>query len=359
MNLEKIFKNKKVLITGITGFKGSWLAIWLKKLGADVYGCSNGKKTEPSMFDVVGLSKLVKTYKCDIRNFKETEALIRKVNPAFIFHTAAQPLTGAAHKDPRETFDVNVMGTVNVLDAVRQFKKPCIAICVTSDKCYENKEWEWGYRENDEIGGKDPYSASKGACEIAIRSFNHSYFADPKSKIRIASVRAGNVIGGGDWNDDRIVPDCIKSWLKHKPVAIRSPKSVRPWQHVLEPLSGYLLVAAYLYQGKIKSGEAFNFGPQSDNCIPVQELIETMAKSWGPGLPSQYVKLEGKKTFYESSMLKLNCDKALSVLNWVPILDVKASSALTANWYQAWHKGKENMLDFTLQQIDYFEKLKN
>jgi CDP-glucose 4,6-dehydratase len=359
MNLEKIFKNKRVLITGITGFKGSWLAIWLKKLGADVYGCSNNSKTEPSMFDSLGLEKQIKNYQCEIRNFSEVHSIIKKVNPDFVFHSAAQPITGAAYTQPRETFDINVMGTINVLDALRVINRPCVGIFITSDKCYENKEWDWGYRENDEIGGKDPYSASKGASEIAIRSYNHSFFSDTKSKIRIASVRSGNVIGGGDWNADRIVPDCMRAWQNDKTVTIRSPYSIRPWQHVLESLSGYLTVAGALYQKKINSGEAFNFGPPSDSCISVEKLIEELSKEWGQGLPKQYFKIQKGKPFFESSVLKLNCDKALAKLAWKPRLNISGSVSLTVDWYKTYHDKSANMLDFTLKQIKHFEEIEN
>jgi CDP-glucose 4,6-dehydratase len=273
-----------------------------------------------------------------------------------LFHLAAQPIVGASYDDPIETWGTNVMGTINVLEALRKIQHDCSAVIITSDKCYNNVEWEWGYRENDALGGPDPYSASKGAAELAIRSYVKSYFSGEDNSVRIASARAGNVIGGGDWAANRIVPDCVKSWSKNEIVELRNPHSTRPWQHVLEPLGGYLQLGALLSQNHHLHGEAFNFGPQAQQNQSVLELVKQMSKSWSE---VRWAECESKSSqFYESGLLKLNCDKALHFLNWHAVLDFEETVALTANWYRSFYEVPSSIREVTNKQInDYSKKL--
>lgn len=259
-NILNVFANTKVLVTGHTGFKGSWLSLWLTQLGAQVSGISLGVPTEPSHFAAAGLVERIQDYRLDIRDGTALKSLVQDIQPDFVFHLAAQPLVRRSYADPVETWQTNAMGTINVLEALRGLKNPCVAVLITSDKCYDNVEWVWGYRETDALGGPDPYSASKGAAELAIRSYVRSYF--PKDgPVRIGVGRAGNVIGGGDWADDRIVPDCVHAWSRGETVQLRNPLATRPWQHVLEPLSGYLNLAIALHLDAKWHGEPFNFGP--------------------------------------------------------------------------------------------------
>jgi CDP-glucose 4,6-dehydratase len=283
MEIGKIFNDcyqgKKVLITGNTGFKGSWLSVWLYQLGAEVYGISNGIPTTPfSLFEDLLLDDKINYIAADIRDADKMKILFNEIKPDFVFHLAAQPIVLSSYNDPVETMTTNVMGTVNILEALRFLNHNCSAVIITSDKCYDNVEWLWGYKETDALGGKDPYSASKGASELMVKTYACSYFMKPQSQIRIISVRAGNVIGGGDWAENRIVPDCIRAWLKNIPVEIRSPQSTRPWQHVLEPLSGYLQAGMRLSEDILMNGEAFNFGPNSDQNKTVKELISGLAR---------------------------------------------------------------------------------
>lgn len=355
MKFQNQFKDKKVLITGISGFKGTWLTCWLHLLGAKIFGVSLKDLPNPSMFRLVNGSKIATHDTIDIKDYSLVKKAIDEIEPDFIFHIAAQALTREAFLNPLNTFNTNIMGTVNILEALRNHSKPCSVVLVTSDKCYENKEWIWGYRENDEIGGKDPYSASKGACEIVISSYFRTYFSKENSPVRIASVRAGNIIGGGDWAKDRIIPDAVKSWLSGNPVSIRSGNSTRPWQHVLEPLNGYLSLAGALSEG-LYNGEAFNFGPKEESCVSVSSLISIFAEQWDGNLPNPCVKIEQSESFPESKLLKLNCEKAFTYLNWKPKLDIQETLKITANWYLTNHK-KEDMLAFTFQQINEFNKI--
>jgi len=277
---KNIYKNKKVLITGNTGFKGSWLTMWLMKLGAKVYGVSKDIPTKPSLFEELNLSDKVIHYENDIRDSESIKKIINEINPDFLFHMAAQPLVSVSYEDPIQTISSNVLGTANILDALKTVNKKCSAIIITSDKCYNNVEWSWGYKETDELGGKDIYSGSKGAAELIIRSYYYSFFSSNDSNIRIGTTRAGNVIGGGDWAKDRIVPDCMKAWSDDSKVEIRSPNATRPWQHVLEPLSGYLSFGQNLYNNKKLNGESFNFGPSSIHNYSVQRIIKDLSGYW-------------------------------------------------------------------------------
>ena len=311
--LEKSYSGKKVLITGHTGFKGAWLTTWLYALGADVYGISCDIPTSPSMFEVLKLEEKIHHYQMDIRDYDALSEVIREVKPDFIFHLAAQAIVSKSYANPRETLTTNVVGTMNLLETLRQLNSPCVAVIITSDKCYDNVEWVYGYKETDALGGKDIYSGSKGAAELVFKSYYHSFFKSERSNVRIVSVRAGNVIGGGDWALDRIVPDCMRSWSENKIVEIRSPFATRPWQHVLEPLSGYLNVGAALLEDSSLNGESFNFGPKAEVSKTVKELLEDLSVCWKYTSPMEAYTITDQVKFHEAGLLKLNCDKALFI----------------------------------------------
>jgi CDP-glucose 4,6-dehydratase len=347
-----IFQNKTVLITGHTGFKGSWLSVWLESLGAKVVGASLEPPSQPSHFEAVGLSEIIEDHCVDIRDGDALKEFVSQTQPDFVFHLAAQALVRQSYDDPVVTYQTNSMGTLNLLEALRSLKKKCTTVLITSDKCYNNVEWIWGYRETDELGGPDPYSASKGAAELVIRSHVKSFF--PKDGfVRIAVGRAGNVIGGGDWASDRIVPDCVRSWARGKTVELRNPKATRPWQHVLEPLSGYLTLAAELYKNSELHGEPFNFGPPTHQNHTVLELVQAMSSHW------EQVRWEDnsdtKEQPYESGLLKLNCDKALHHLRWQAILSFQETVRMTAEWYRSYYENPSTIRDVTLSHIREYE----
>ncbi|MBI3481397.1 MAG: CDP-glucose 4,6-dehydratase [Bacteroidetes bacterium] len=344
-----IYKEKKVLITGNTGFKGSWLSVWLIELGADVYGISNSIPSVPAMFDVLTLSKKVKHHNIDIREAKPLRDCIHQIRPDFIFHLAAQPIVANSYADPHGTISTNALGTVNVMDAARTLTNKCNLVMITSDKCYENVEWLYGYREIDRLGGKDIYSASKAAAEIFIYSYYHS-FIKHLPNLRMASVRAGNVIGGGDWAEKRLVPDCIRSWTNGDPVIIRNPASTRPWQHVLEPLSGYLVTGQHLAESDKMNGEAFNFGPSADQIFSVKEVLDAIKKHWNLSSTKDWVTVESG-TFHEAGLLKLSCEKANTYLKWLPVLNFSETMTFTASWYCEYYNGNTDMQEFTKKQI--------
>tara|TARA_B100001113_G_scaffold349877_1_gene346034 strand:+ start:4251 stop:5327 length:1077 start_codon:yes stop_codon:yes gene_type:complete len=349
------FKNKKIIVTGHTGFKGSWLTSWLKVLEADVTGISLDLPTEISHFDAAHIKDDIEDCRIDIRDYESISKKIIDKKPDFLFHLAAQPIVGRSYEDPIETWSTNVIGTINILESLKKLNNQCTAIIITSDKCYDNVEWEWGYRENDALGGPDPYSASKGAAELAIKSYKKSFFNDENSNIRIASARAGNVIGGGDWAKNRIVPDCIVAWSNNNSVELRNPSSTRPWQHVLEPLGGYLTLAEKLSKNFELHGEAFNFGPPSHQNHSVLALVQEMSNHWEKvkwEIPSKI-----EDVFYESGLLKLNCDKALHLLDWQAILDFKDTVQLTAEWYKSFYENKNNIGQTTNHQIKEYQKL--
>jgi CDP-glucose 4,6-dehydratase len=355
-DLSKIFYGKKVLITGHTGFKGSWLAIWLKHLGANVSGISLDIPSQPSHFITTNLSEQIDDYRVDICNSGAVKEIIEKIKPEFIFHLAAQSLVRLSYENPIETFKTNALGSINILDALRSIDYPLIAVMITSDKVYDNVEWAWGYRENDRLGGKDPYSASKGMTELAIRSYINSFFSSPESNIKIAVTRAGNVIGGGDWAVDRIVPDCMNSWSNGKVVDIRNPDATRPWQHVLEPLRGYLLLAAKLSSNRSLHGEAYNFGPSANQNHSVRELIDSMSTYWESVRWNDTS--NSQSDFYEAGLLKLNCDKALFELKWQPILEFRETVKMTIEWYRYFYDNSpKSMLNFSKSQIEEYSKL--
>lgn len=352
---ENIYRGKKVLITGNTGFKGSWLSLWLNDLGAEVHGISDGIPTIPSMFHELDIKKIVRYHETDIRDTAKIRYLIHNIRPDYIFHLAAQALVSESYQNPLETISVNVMGTANVLDALKDYQDTCRVIIITSDKCYDNVEWVWGYKENDAIGGKDIYSGSKGAAECIFKSYFHSFFRN-KGNITLASARAGNVIGGGDWAKDRLIPDCIKAWSQNKHVEIRSPHSTRPWQHVLEPLSGYLTLGWKLTQEPSLSGESFNFGPAPQINKTVLQLLEELSSFFRNNTDKAYSVTENIP-FDEAKLLKLNCDKALHYLKWNAVLEYQKLIEFTGSWYSHFYKQESNMLDFTIRQIHEYECL--
>ena len=351
-----IYKGRRVLITGHTGFKGSWLALWLRSLGAQVSGYSLYVPSQPSMFEASGLGSLCDSVEGDIRSYDELRRVHDRVRPEIIFHLAARAIVRDCYDAPREAFNTNLGGTVNILELCRQSSSVKSAVLITSDKCYDNVEWEYGYRETDRLGGKDPYSASKACAELAFRSYFHSWFGHSDSP-GICTVRAGNVIGGGDWAPHRIIPDCIRAWSRGKKALIRSPQATRPWQHVLEPLSGYLWLGARLWQDKGRfTGESFNFGPPSMVNAPVSEVLSTLRKHWPEAAweTQDSGKTSEKK---EATLLKLCGDKAAGWLGWHAVLTFEETMEMTARWYQTYLKNPASMYEFTQEQIQRYQSL--
>ena len=334
------FRNKSVWLSGHTGFKGAWLSQWLTQLGAKVHGFAQPPNTKPALFEQLSLDHQVRHTVGDIRDASAVRESIKAAQPDFVFHLAAQSLVRLSYERPLETHQTNVLGTANVLEALRECNRPCVAICVTSDKCYENKEWLHGYRENDPLGGHDPYSASKAAAEIVIASYRRSFFTT--GSVKAASVRAGNVIGGGDWATDRIVPDCIRALEAGRPIAVRNKTATRPWQHVLEPLSGYLWLAAVLAQPSLAKHDlskvdlAFNFGPNASSGRTVAELVQEVVRHW----PGSWKDLSDPNAPHEAATLRLAIDKANGLLDWAPVWDFARTVEKTVQWYQATYVGK-------------------
>lgn len=349
MTLHNAFRNKTVLVTGHTGFKGAWLTAWLQLLGAKVTGIALAPPTEPSHFLAARIADAMTDLRIDIRDQVALKNAIVEAQPDFVFHLAAQALVRCSYAEPLDTWQTNVMGTLHLLEALRALDKPCAAVLITSDKCYDNVEWVWGYRESDALGGPDPYSASKGGAELVIRSYIKSFFLKESSKVRIAAARAGNVIGGGDWAADRIVPDCVKAWSNDMSVRLRNPNSTRPWQHVLEPLSGYMALALALIQRPELHGEPFNFGPPAQQNHSVLELVQAMSRYWNQVRWSVASQLDVGP--YESGLLKLNCDKALHHLNWQATMGFEDTVRMTAEWYCAYYSQPEEIVSTTLKQI--------
>ena len=357
MDIEKInkfYKNKKVLITGHNGFKGSWLSKILVMFGAEVSGFSLKPNTNPSLFNVLNLENEINSYYGDITNLNELKNVIEKEKPEIIFHLAAQPLVRKSYEDPVNTYKTNILGTVNLLDSLKRNTFIKSVVMITTDKVYENKEWVFPYRENDRLGGYDPYSSSKACAELVIKSYRDSFFNLGEYKknhnILIASCRGGNVIGGGDWSKDRIVPDIIKSiYEDNNMLEIRSPNAIRPWQHVLELLSGYLLIGKYLYEGNKNIADAWNFGPNSENFLPVKNLVESGIKVLGKG---EYKFMNSKNKMHEAKILKLEIEKAKSFLNWYPKLTFEETMIWTFKWYRKYYN-KDNIIIFTEKQTNF------
>lgn len=352
---ENFWKDKTVLITGHTGFKGSWLSIWLHSMGAKVIGYSQDPYTERDNFILSKIGEKIIDVRGDICDLAKMQKVFTKYQPEIVFHLAAQPLVRLSYDEPVLTYQVNVMGTMNVLECIRHTDSVRTGIMITTDKCYENKEQIWGYRENDPFGGYDPYSSSKGCCEILIASYRNSYFNPAqygRHKKAIASVRAGNVIGGGDWSKDRIIPDCIRALEAGEPIRIRSPHAVRPWQHVLEPLSGYLLLAEKLYKEPTKYAEGWNFGPESSSITEVWGVAETLTKKYGSGV---LVDCSDPDAVHEANLLSLDITKAKQKLGWYPKWDVEKMLQMTADWYRRYRE--EDVYEICLEQIAEYKKI--
>jgi len=348
---ENVYFGRRVLVTGHTGFKGSWLAQWLLRLGAEVAGYSLDPPSEPSNFELLRLSRRISHYVGDIRDLNRLAAAIDEFRPDIVFHLAAQALVHRSYADPVKTFETNAMGMVHLLECIRQREWISAAVLITSDKVYRNDEWCWGYREIDALGGRDPYGVSKSCADLIAQSYVSSFFRDTKTRIAIS--RAGNVIGGGDWAADRIVPDSVRAWSKGQAVTIRSPQATRPWQHVLEPLSGYLWLGAHLLEHEISlHGEAFNFGPNAKDNHTVAELLDTMTLRWPDA--RWEVSKDNENHVYEAMLLKLSSDKALLKLKWSSILDFRATVAFTVDWYRSWHLRQKEIIAVSDAQITQY-----
>ena len=361
-DLEKILRSafcgKRVLVTGHTGFKGSWLSIWLHAMGARVIGVALDPATDRDNFVLSGIGeKIDADIRADIRDRQTMQDIFNEYQPEVVFHLAAQPLVRLSYDIPVETYEANVMGTIHIMEAIRHTDSVRAAVMITTDKCYENREQIWGYRENEPMGGYDPYSSSKGAAEIAISSWRRSFFnpADygTKHHVSIASVRAGNVVGGGDWAKDRIVPDCIRALEADQTIEIRSPKAIRPWQHVLEPLSGYLLLAAKMLEEPTRYCEGWNFGPRTESVTPVWDVATMITKYYGKG---ELKDVSDPNALHEANLLMLDISKAHALLGWEPRTNIEQCCQLTADWYKRYRT--ENVYDLCREQIDTFLSIK-
>lgn len=358
---DGIFYDLPVLITGHTGFKGSWLAIWLKELGANVIGYSLEPPTSPSNFEVSSLQSRIIDLRGDIRDLEGLKKVFEQYQPVLVLHLAAQAIVRTSYLQPQDTFEINALGTVNLLEAVRQSESVKALICITTDKCYENQEWLWGYRENDRLGGYDPYSASKAMAELAIASYRFSFFLSGGHKAAIASTRAGNVIGGGDWAKDRLLPDCMRSLLTDKPIYVRNPYSIRPWQHVFEPLSGYLNLSARLLKDGKGFAQAWNFGPMEYRSITTRALVEKVIELWGQG---EWKDVSTKDAPHETGMLRLSWEKAANLLHWQPVYTWTQALEETVNWFKAYQQSNherdmyQTCVDHIHQYVDKARELK-
>jgi len=346
LGIDNFWNGKMVLITGHTGFKGSWLTIWLKKLGANVIGYSLPSYANDKLFQDCRLSNKIIDERGDIRDFHRLKEIFNKHKPEFVFHLAAQALVRPSYEMPRETFESNLMGTVNILECIRENDVKG-AVIITTDKVYKNKEWLWGYREDDELGGRDPYSGSKSCAEIAVDTYRKSFFKD-QNKL-VATARAGNVIGGGDWSKDRLIPDCVRFLRNNQDIEIRSPLSTRPWQHVLEPLEGYILLGKKLLSGE-PVDSSWNFGPQSELILPVGTIVNLFLREWGSGVMKDTSDSQSKEP-HEAKLLSLDISKSIFKLRWKPKLNIQETIGLTASWY----KSNEDPYSLCLKQIEYYE----
>ena len=347
----EFWRGKRVLLTGHTGFKGAWLSLWLEQRGAEVTGYSLQPPSEPSLFQAAGLAERMHSTLADVRDLATLRGVFRTARPEIVLHLAAQALVRPSYEDPVATFDTNVMGTVNVLEAARQEPTVRSVVVVTSDKCYENREWPWGYRENEAMGGHDPYSSSKGCAELVTAAYRSSFAA---GRVGIASARAGNVIGGGDWAKDRIIPDFVRAVSQHQALRVRNPDAVRPWQHVLEPLAGYLLLAERLYSDPKRFAEAWNFGPVDSDARPVSWVVDRFARNWGQGATWQ---ADPGPHPHEANFLKLDCSKARNLLAWRPRLTLEQALVWVTDWYRGFYAGN-SALELCLSQISAFEAMK-
>ncbi len=353
---NNIFNNKNILVTGHTGFKGSWLSIWLTELGANVIGYALDPYTKSDNFVVTRLSNNLVDNRADIRDYSKLFKTITEYNIDIVFHLAAQPLVSSSYEKPIETYEINLMGTLNLLECIRKSNSIKVAIIITSDKCYKNKEQIWGYRENDPMGGFDPYSSSKGCTELLTTSYRNSFFHPDDFKKHgksIATVRAGNVIGGGDWSKNRIVPDCIKALIKQECINVRNPEAVRPFQHVLEPLNGYLMLAKKMYDDGAKYCGAWNFGPELESVITVKTLVNTIIDKWGSGY---WDSLSIANNFHEAKLLNLDCTRAKKYLGWKPKLTIEQAIEYTISWYKFYKQ--VDVMELCRKQIQEFSNIK-
>ena len=353
-NIQTAFKNKTILVTGHTGFIGTWMSLWLDFLGAKVIGYSQNPSTKPSIFEIVKLKKNITHVIGDINNFEKLQQIIKINKPEFVFHLAAQSIVRESYDNPLKTFQTNVIGTANILESIKNSSvKSCIIM--TSDKCYENKELGRAFKESDSMGGNDPYSASKGAAELVTAAYRHSFFKN--NKIGIASVRSGNVIGGGDWSTDRLIPDCFRFLYQNKTISIRNPNAVRPWQFVLEPIFGMLSLSSHLQKNTRQFSESWNFGPSSSKKITVEEIVKKIIQQWGKG---KFKKNPSKKDkeYHEATTLRINSKKAKKLLNWNSVYTNNESLFETVEWYKQYY-GKHDMKEFSIKQIQkYMNKIK-
>lgn len=352
--LKESYKEKKVFLTGHTGFKGAWMLKTLSLLGAEVKGYALEPQTKDDLFYLIGGNKICNSVIADLRDKKRLEKEVLDFQPDFVFHLAAQPLVRLSYEIPAETFEVNVIGTANVLDAVRLLEKKCDVVLITTDKVYKNNEWIYPYRENDRLGGYDPYSASKACAELVIDSYRNSFFNNKTYSLHkkgIAVARAGNVIGGGDWSKDRLIPDIAKAFAADKAVKIRNPKSIRPWQHVLEPVIGYLLLGANLAVEPIQFSQAYNFGPHLSDALSVEDMLKLAIKSWGKG---EYKVEIDENQPHEAGLLKLDISKVISELKWQPKLDAEKAVSMTMDWYNQFNNNKVEINLFTESQVKFF-----
>ena len=352
MGITDFYKDKRVLVTGHTGFKGSWLVLWLLNMQSKVYGISKGLPTKPSLFKNLELHKQIEHITADITDSERIKEIVQEVKPEIIFHLAAQPIVSTSYEDPLSTFLINGMGTAYILDALRAANHRCSIVIVTSDKCYRERNDFWGYKESDDLGGKDPYSASKSVAENIAYSYSHSFFSGDDSNVRLATARAGNVIGGGDWSLDRIVPDSMNRWKNQEKMELRNPSAVRPWQHVLDVIHGYLILGHQLHTESSLNGQAFNFGPPMVNDVDVLTLMEELSKSYGFTGDSVYEVVDNP--IRESKYLRLNNEKATRILQWYPKLDFMQVVDFTASWYKSYHNDPGNVWDITKNQLTDF-----
>lgn len=343
------WQNKRVLVTGHTGFKGSWLTLWLQSMGANVCGVALAPPTAPALFELLDLATHMEHNVVDIRQYESVFQVMSAFQPEIIFHMAAQPLVRLSYQQPVETYATNVMGTVHVLEAARHVGSVKAIVNITTDKCYENREWAWGYREDEPMGGHDPYSNSKGCAELVSSAYRKSFMQ--QAGIAMATVRAGNVIGGGDWALDRLVPDILRALQNQQPVQIRNPNAIRPWQHVLEPLSGYLLLAERLYENGQQDAEGWNFGPRDEDAQPVQWIVEKLCEAWGNHATWS---LQPGEHPHEANYLKLDISKARQRLHWVPRWPLQTALQHIADWHKAWLSGQD-MRAMCLQQINLYQ----
>jgi CDP-glucose 4,6-dehydratase len=355
-DVVKTWRGRRVFLTGHTGFKGSWLALWLNKVGAQIRGYALDPCTEPNLFNLAGVGAVVDDQRGDVRDYAKLEASMTEFAPEVVFHLAAQPLVRRSHADPVGTYATNVMGTVNLLEAIRKTPSVRAVVCVTTDKCYQNQEWIWPYRESDPLGGHDPYASSKACAEIISAAYRSSFFPVERlheHHVALATARAGNVIGGGDWSEDRLIPDLIRGFLSGQPVMIRRPNAIRPWQHVLESLQGYTNLTRELLARPASFGSAYNFGPSDEDVWPVERIADKLVGIWGNG--ASWIR-DSVPGVHEDQTLRLDASKARVELGWQPRLKVETALEWTMAWYRAWNEGA-NMAAFTKKQIAEYEQL--